>query len=50
MERLSSFELSKWFGKGVEVNPVECAKLGYYNSGVNEITCENCGVVLTCPE
>jgi hypothetical protein len=47
--RLQTFKASTWFAKPTCVGPVECARRGWENVGVDLLTCESCKVVISCP-
>lgn len=47
--RLKTFKASTWFAKPDAISPQECARRGWENSEVDEITCESCKAVVSCP-
>ncbi|CAG9320544.1 unnamed protein product [Blepharisma stoltei] len=48
--RLGTFHIKTWHGNTIDINPVECAKLGYINAAENELLCEECGVRIINPD
>lgn len=47
--RLQTFRASTWFSKPAKIGPVECARRGWENTDVDELTCERCKARLSCP-
>lgn len=47
--RLQTFKSMTWFAKPEKVNARECARRGWENTGVDELTCETCHTVLKYP-
>lgn len=47
--RLQTFKSMTWFAKSESINARECARRGWENSGIDELTCETCRVVLKYP-
>lgn len=47
--RLQTFKSMTWFGKPARVNALECARRGWENSGMDELTCETCRAVMKYP-
>ena len=47
--RLFSFKnTSHWFAKPMHLSPWQCARFGWYNSGVDTISCASCGSSIVC--
>jgi hypothetical protein len=42
--RLATFRASHWFNKPVEVSPIQCARRGLVNDGMDAVRCELCCV------
>lgn len=47
--RLQTFRSMTWFAKPELVNALECARRGWENTGIDELTCETCRTVLKYP-
>ena len=47
--RLQTFKSMTWFAKPEKVDARECARRGWENSGLDELTCETCRAVLKYP-
>ena len=45
--RVASFRIATWFAKPPTLSPLQCARYGWRNSGVDELTCVSCGAVAT---
>jgi len=46
VQRLSTFSISRWFGKPRAICALECATHGWTCSGIDSITCDCCGACL----
>lgn len=47
--RLQTFKSLTWFAKPPRINPQECARRGWENTGMDELTCETCRSVIKFP-
>eukprot|EP00887_Chlorella_sp_A99_P002011 scaffold18.g2011.t1 len=47
--RLATFKAATWFCKPDPISPVECARRGWVNTGVDVLTCEFCKAKVSCP-
>ena len=47
--RLQTFKSMTWFAKPERISARECARRGWENTGVDELTCETCRVVIKFP-
>lgn len=48
-KRLQTFRSNTWFAKPDAISPVECARRGWQNTGVDRLGCECCKAVVSCP-
>ncbi|KAI8106467.1 hypothetical protein M9435_001011 [Picochlorum sp. BPE23] len=47
--RLQTFKSLTWFAKPPKINAQECARRGWENTGMDELTCETCRSVIKFP-
>jgi hypothetical protein len=46
VQRVETFRASQWFGKPLQLSPLQCARFGWTNSGKDTLSCACCGEVL----
>jgi hypothetical protein len=47
--RAATFRGPTWFGKPESLNPLQCARFGWVNDGVDRLACRWCGASLAVP-
>ena len=48
-QRVASFRIATWFAKPPALSPLQCARYGWRNTAVDELTCVSCGAVASVP-
>lgn len=47
--RVQTFRLATWYGKPSTISPLQCARFGWCNDGVDKLVCRCCNASLVAP-